>query len=66
MMLATTPGVSMSKADAIAALYATPGALVDMLRNRGAASLKELAAVPVGARKLGPAVAKRIIEVFGM
>ena len=66
MMLATTPGISMSKSAAIAALYATPGALVDMLRSRGAASLKELAAVPVGTRKLGPAVAKRIIDVFGM
>ena len=67
MMLSTTPGCSMAKADAIAAVYATPGALVDMLRSRGVkAGVKELASVPVGARKLGPAVAKRIVEVFGL
>ena len=50
-------GLSRAKAEAIVKAYPTMRALLD-------ASVKELAAVQVGERKLGPAVAARVKEVF--
>jgi ERCC4-type nuclease len=56
-MLAALPGVSVAKAKTIAAAYPSLGALA-------ATDVKELASLPVGAKKLGPAVAKRIKSLF--
>jgi len=65
MMLATVPGVSLSKAASVVASYPNPAALVDMIRSRPEkAAIKQIAAVECGARKLGPAAASKIVKVF--
>jgi ERCC4-type nuclease len=56
-MLASLPGVSKAKAKAIAAVYPTLTALASV-------EPIELAGMPMGAKKLGPAVAKRIKSLF--
>ena len=55
----------MAKAAAVAAAYPGPGAIVDLVRAKGdKGAIKALAAVECGTRKLGPAAAGRIVEVF--
>ena len=63
MMLSTIPGCSMAKAEALAERFPTMSGLVDSIRTPGA--VKMLAAVEAGSRKLGPVLAKRIVEVMG-
>lgn len=66
MMLSTIPGVSMSKAKAIADAYPTVTALVTAIRDSGGAkaAVKQVSSIEVGKKKLGPVVAGRIIEIF--
>ena len=65
-MLAAIPGVSMGKAASICEVYATPGAIVDVIRASGSekAAAKRISGIECGARKLGPAVAARLVQVF--
>ena len=56
-MLASVSGSSMSKAEAITAIYPTMTALVN-------ASIKDIANIKMDKQKIGPAFAKRLIQIL--
>ena len=58
MLVAGVPGMSVAKADRVVQAYPTAAALC-------AAPAADLAALPCGARKLGPQLAKALKNVFG-
>lgn len=66
LMLASLRGVSAGRAAAIAELYPTPAALTDAVRAAGGAvaATKRLADTPVAGKRLGPAIAKRLANMF--
>jgi hypothetical protein len=65
MMLSTISGVSSAKATAVAEIYPSPRSLVRALRNiDDKTSIKLLASIESGNRKLGPMIAKRLLDVF--
>ena len=65
-MLGVVRGMSAEKAAAVGAAYATPRALAELISSRDAkAAAQVLAGVATGARRLGPVVAKRIVDLFG-
>lgn len=64
MMLATIPGCSMVKAEALFKHFPTMVSLVDESRSPGA--IKMISNIEVGSRKIGPVVAKRILEIIGV
>ena len=70
LMLASVRGVSAARARAIAAAYAGPAALTDAVRAHGSpkAAVKALADLKLGGdggRRLGPAIASKLVDVFG-
>jgi hypothetical protein len=68
MMLATLRGVSMEKATALAQEWSGPAALARAIEGRPyKEAVKRVAATEVGKeRRLGPALAKRLVEVFSL
>ena len=66
VMLSTIEGVSAKKAQAVKAVYPSPRALVRAFEACSSEKERDgpLADTPVGDKRLGPALAKRIRAVF--
>lgn len=65
-MLASVRGMSAVRAKSVTDVHATAAKLVSSLVGKThKVAIKELADIPVGDKRLGPALGKRLLEIFG-